>query len=224
MIRILPSLFIVFSVACGGGGDSGADAKPGIDAASAQPLTCSSLAFCTDYEYRDYLVATVPAAAGGTIADGQYRASWRLVPDNVGSSAGFHNDTSVLEFRGGSYNWAGFFEDQVGTYTVSGSDLVMSRTQKCSRGTDGNKDTPPRVTSFKFTASGNQITIYSRITSGSKQWDEATIYEKTSSSQDFCSTIASVPTAPGPSVGCHVNNCYCSSAINNTLSAASCGN
>jgi hypothetical protein len=228
MHRILPILFVLLLISCGGKetAGAGADAKPGVpavDAAAAQPLTCSSLAFCTSYEYRDYLIGTVPTATGGTISDGQYRASWRLIPDNVGSTAGFSNKTSILEFRGRSYNWAGFFQDEVGTFNVSGSDLVMSATQKCSQGAEGSKYNPPDVATFKFTAIGNQVTIYSRITSGSKQWDEATVYEKISP-QDFCSTSDPTPTTPGPSVNCQVSNCYCASAVNNTLADSSCGN
>jgi hypothetical protein len=210
------SMFLIALAACGGGSDD----SPAIDAAPmAEPLTCSSVAFCTTYDVKTF-TGTVPAAMGGTPTDGVYRLAYSLIPDNVGEMPGYRDDLDVLQIRGGYYNWAGFFRDEIGTFTTSGTALSFRRTKNCERGSDGSADTT--TTDYKFTASGNELHIYSHVKrSDGVEWDKVYVYKKTSGSNETCNTVSAPPSAPADSAMCNVTNCACRFAVEGTVNACS---
>jgi hypothetical protein len=198
--------------ACGGDGHpTNPDAPP------AQPLACKSIALCTTFDVKTF-TGTVPAATGGTIASGLYRLAYKLVPDNVGQTAGYHDELDALEISGTQYNWAGFFRDAIGSISTSGATLTFQETRKCQRGSDGDASTQSQ--SYTYTATGGQLLIYDHVTgSNNMQWDEINAYVLTTSSQDVCVTVSSEPSMPGDSAMCTVSNCACSFAVNDTVSA-----
>jgi hypothetical protein len=160
----------------------------------------------------------VPAAAGGTVASGLYRLAYKLIPDNVGETGGYHDELEALEISGTQYNWAGFFRDEIGTIATSGAMLTFQSTRKCSRGSDGDPST--QSLAYKYTATSGQILIYDHVTrSDGVQWDQINAYVLANSPQDVCTVVTSEPAAPGDSAMCTVSNCACSFAVNDTVSA-----
>lgn len=201
--------------ACGGGNDgdtSGSDATM-----MGEPLACNSVAFCTTYDVKTF-TGTVPAPGGGKPADGIYRLAYTLIPDNVGETAGYSDDLDVLQLRGGYFNWAGFFRDEVGTFTVAGDTLSFKRTKNCERGTDGSADTTQ--VDYKFTASGSELHLYSKVTrSDGVSWDKLYVYKPTASPDEICRTVPAMPASPADSAMCRVTNCACRFATNGTVNA-----
>lgn len=203
---------MVSLAACGGADDEGptVDAKP-----AAEPLVCSSVAFCTTYSVKTF-TGTVPAPAGGTPRDGIYRLAYTLIPDNIGETAGYSSDDlDVLEIRGGYFSWAGFHRDEVGTWTTAGTTLTMARTKNCERGSDSSTSTT--TNDYPFTVSGSELHIYSHVTRGDVEWDKMYVYKPAGS--DVCETVASPPAAPADSAMCRVTNCACKFAVNGTVNA-----
>ena len=201
--------------ACGGGDDGGTSAS---DAPMmVEPLTCNSVAFCTTYDVKTF-IGTVPTATGGKPADGMYRLAYTLIPDTVGEMATYIDDLDVLQIRGGYFNWAGFHRDEVGTFTASGDTLTFKSTKNCDRGSDGSAST--EQTDYKFTASGTELHIYSKVTrSDGVMWDKMYVYKQASNPEEICKTVTSPPASPADSAMCRVTNCACRFATNNTVNA-----
>jgi hypothetical protein len=202
---------------CGGGGSNGDDDdQPAVDAATtAQPLTCKSIALCTTYDVKTFL-GTVPAPEGGTVKDGIYRLQYVLVPSNVNETSGYHESLEALQIRGKYFNWAGFGHESIGTITTNGSMIAFNKTQYCYYGTDGDATTA--TTEYKYTATGNELRIYSHVTrSDGVEWDELNVYVPASSPADVCQTVSADPTQPGDSTKCRVTNCECHFAIEGTV-------
>ncbi|HEY5928196.1 MAG TPA: hypothetical protein VIV11_41195 [Kofleriaceae bacterium] len=201
--------------ACGGEG-GGDDDSPAADAANAQPLTCKSIALCTTYDVKTFL-GSVPAPAGGAVNDGLYRLAWVMDPDNVDEDAGYFQDLDALAIRGSSFNWAGFFRDDIGTWSTSGSVMTFKHTQNCERGSDGSVSTDMRE--YKYTASASELRIFSHVSrSDGVEWDRMYVYVLTSSPADVCKAVTSEPSTPGDSADCQVTNCACKFAVEGTVS------
>jgi hypothetical protein len=206
-------VFVV--AACGGGGGGGGDDQPSPDAQNVKPLTCSSIALCTTYDVKTF-IGKVPVPEGGKVSDGLYRLAWVLDPDDIGETAGYHDDLDALAIRGGTFNWAGFFRDDIGTISTSGTMITFKQTQHCERGTDGSAST--EALDYKYTATANELHLYSHVTrSDGVQWDSMKAYVLTSSPQDVCQTVSGDPTMPGDSAKCRVTNCACKFAVEGTV-------
>jgi hypothetical protein len=205
---------LVLSVLAACGGDDQPNSQP--DSHTDQPLVCKSIALCTTYEVKTF-TGTVPAATGGTVASGVYRLAYKLIPDDVGETGGYHDELEALEISGTQYNWAGFFRDEIGNIATSGTTLTFRASRKCSRGSDGDPSTNSQ--DYKYTATSNQLLIYDHVTrSDGVQWDEINAYVLTTSPQDVCTVVNSEPSAPGDSARCTVTNCACNFAVNDTVS------
>jgi hypothetical protein len=206
------SFLLVIGTACGGA--AGGDDTPA-DATAVTPLTCSSIALCTTYDVKTFL-GDVPAPAGGTIKDGIYRRAYTLIPDDVGETAGYSDDLDALEIRQGTFNWAGFFRDAVGTIASSGDTITFHETRNCEGGRDGSPST--QAFEYRYTATGSELRFYSHVTrSDGVEWDKMHVYVLVGSPQDVCRTVGSEPSAPGDSARCNVINCACSFAVEGTV-------
>ncbi len=212
------ALFLCAALAAcggGGGGGNGDDDPPMPDAASAQPLTCKSIALCTTYDVKTF-IGDVPAPSGGTVKDGLYRLAYVLDPSNIDEDPGYHADLDALMIRGSYYNWAGFFRDGVGTFSTSGQTITFKESQNCERGTDGSSST--QMLEYKFTASDSELRIFSHVSrSDGVEWDSMYVYKRTSAPSEVCDTVSSEPSQPGDSADCHVTNCACNFAVENTV-------
>lgn len=210
----------VFLAACGGSSSSPGDddsVDAGVDAAppQQQPLTCSSVALCTTYDVKTFL-GTVPAPAGGTIRSGLYRLAWVLDPDDVNETGGYHEDLEALLIQGTSMHRAGFFDDDVGTLSTSGTTLTFKVTEECALGTDESAGTT--TLTFPYTATDTQLQLYSHVSrSDGVQWDRLYTYVRADDPSEICRTVASAPSTPGDSAKCNVTNCECHFAMGQTL-------
>lgn len=208
---------VIVVAACGGGGGGGGgdDGGGGVDAPPAEPLTCKSIALCTTFEVKTFL-GTPSTPAGGALGDGIYKLAYKLIPDDIGESGGYHDELEALEIRGDQFNWAGFFRDEVGTVTVAGTKATFQATRRCSRGTDTGDSTDKQ--DYPFTASAGELHLFSHVTrSDGVQWDEEQVYLRVGDPQQVCAAVANEPSTPGDSVQCTVSNCACSFAIEDTV-------
>jgi hypothetical protein len=220
MTRFL--MLSILASACGGStSDQMTDGKPPpTDATSDAPpakLACNSAALCTTYDVNTFL-GTVPAPAGGTVRSGLYRLAWKLIPDNVGETGGYHDELESLETSGSGYRHAAFFNDELGTFQTTGTTITFNASQYCDRGNDGDPST--NVREYKYTATATELDLFSTVTrSDGVTWQQLSAYVLTASPMDVCKTVAMTPPTPGDSAQCRVSNCACEFALNGTVPA-----
>jgi hypothetical protein len=214
--RLCFVLASAFAAACGGGGSDGDDDPGTPDGASGEALACDAVALCTTYQVKSFL-GTVPAPAGGAVANGLYRLAYDVYPADAGEEwAGYHDDLDVLLVEDGSYNWAGFFRDSVGSITASGTTLAFHSTHRCLRGAEGDAD--ERTTEYPYTATANELHLYEHVTTGTGEFDKLLVYRRADDPADVCATVDTEPASPADSAQCRVTNCACNFAVNDTVS------
>ncbi len=215
--------FVIATTACGGnddGGDGDGDGDgDGADAA-VEALSCGSLALCTSHEVKRF-IAQPGTPQGGTIADGTYVFAWqselRANPDD--RSEGYFSSVQSIVFSGGTWLGAGFGFEERGTYRTDGNNLTLTATNNCFLGSeDGDGE---REISWPYTAQGNELRLFSAITSGNEEWVRENVYLR-SDATSICNVVENEPTAPGPSAQCQVSNCYCNVAQGQTIDRDSC--
>jgi hypothetical protein len=213
-------LLAITASACGGSttnsSDDAAPPPPMIDAPPPK-LACNSAALCTTYDVNTFL-GTVPAPAGGTIRSGLYRLAWKLIPDNVGETGGYHDELESLEISGNQYRNAAFFDDELGTIQTTGTAITFNASKNCPSGADGDASTNSR--DYTFTATATELDLFSTVTrSDGVTWQQLSAYVLTMSPMEVCQTVATTPTSPGDSAQCHVSNCACFFTLNGTVGA-----
>ncbi|MGE3459800.1 MAG: hypothetical protein AB7O24_32120, partial [Kofleriaceae bacterium] len=150
-------------VACGSDGSDG-------DGTMDTPLQCSDFAYCSTYDVKSY-IAPVPAPAGGSISDGLYRLAWTVDPPEAGIDPGtdyadaFRIDGEHFVF--GDYGGRG-------TLSIAGTQITLHNIAHCANGEEVG--TPDPVRTYEFTATTDQISLYSTTTSGGTSWLSQSVY------------------------------------------------
>ncbi len=199
--------------ACGGGGGGGGSdggGGGGSDAAS-KPLSCSSLAWCTNYTVHNY-VGSYPGATGGSIMNGTYRLAYEISGGGGGSSSDHGFVISGHQVVG-----IGSTGDGVGVLTTSGNTLTIRSTEACDRtGRSIGPREPNIVIEYLYTATSNEIRLFRTFNSGEAVY----VYRLVSGS--FCDPVPSEPATPEDSYLCRETNCKCAEAKEAVLSPQAC--
>jgi hypothetical protein len=204
------------------GGSSGPDNNPDasmthgdgstskMDAPVAQALACKDLAYCSTYEINQYN-GTVDTPAGGTVADGIYRLAYLVNP----ASAGQGNDTfgdyaEVWRFQAGTFVNSDIWGR--GTFTTSGTSMMQSEVASCNLGAEGSSSTSTRT--YTYTALPDRIEFFDQVSGGGMTWTAMRVFLKV---DNMCTTVNTVPTTPGDSYRCAVQNCACNESTQGTV-------
>lgn len=205
---------VLFLSACDSTPSSDVDSGTPADAASVEGLTCSSFTLCSYAEVMFYASATLPAPAGGTVTPGHYRLAWVETAD--ASRAGVTDDLAALEIAGSSFSWSGGPEGELGTFSVSGTDLTMHYTARCELGAQTRTD--DRSFTFQYTATGNELRLYETVSG----FAQARVFRRMSDASEVCDLESEAPASAGDSAVCNASNCFCAYAVGGTLAESSC--
>lgn len=213
-MRIASLLACVFGLlfsAC----DSNPSPMDGTDAAASSTLTCSSsLTLCTNADVTVYASTGIADPAGGTVAPGQYRLAWIETAD--ASRDGQRDDLVSLDIAGTGFNWSGGVQGEVGTFSVSGTDLTLHYTERCELG--ARVDSDDREWTYPYTASGTELRLYETVSG----FAYVRVFRRMADPSEVCEFESSPPSSAGDSATCEALNCFCAYTSSGTLSESSC--
>ncbi len=194
------------------------DASTREDSPTADPLTCLSHTWCGSGSVTQWNGQVLPTARGGAIPDGLYRQAYILAEKGTGTTFGDYG--AGLQFRKGSIRSFGGLS-KVGTFTVSAGKLAVAYTSSCDDGSGatGTASTEKEDIDYLVDANGQLFVFYASSGSAGNQ-TVAHVYLPQAS---FCGNLPkAVPTAPGDSFVCKVQNCGCTEATNGPANAQTC--
>jgi hypothetical protein len=170
--------------------------------------------FCSSKSVARYGTTSLPAANGGTIADGMYRLAYVLDTKATHVTKDDSQGYAYL-FNGGQYVGVGFGEGSVGSFTAtSGDNAGISFTPSAS--CDSAAGTPESTTRKPWTKS------YAVDGAGTLYLFDGATAHVLIKVPSLCSGVDAAPDAPGDSYTCHVQNCACAEAANAAADATVC--